>query len=201
MLFLDSDVGAEMIGDLVEERRTVVLGRMEKRVQHLFHAAVVVNEKCDRVSHAREPARVVPRRREHGSCFVRAGMTEAIGWLSSAVLLVTIGQQVFKQWHEGTSKGVSRWLFVGQMLASAGFTLYSWLVHNWVFVVTNALMLLSAILGYAIVLKHRRRERRRTGTGSAADEARDDPNQIGGRRRFGEVLFVACAEGDRAVLD
>ena len=85
-------------------------------------------------------------------------MTEAIGWLSSVVLVTTIGQQVYKQWHEGTSRGVSQWLFVGQMLASVGFALYSWQVRNWVFVVTNGLMLVSAILGYAIVLKHRRRE-------------------------------------------
>lgn len=87
-------------------------------------------------------------------------MTEAIGWLSSVVLVVTIGQQVYKQWHDGTSKGVSRWLFVGQMLASAGFTIYSWLVHNWVFVVTNGLMLASALVGFAIVMKHARREGR-----------------------------------------
>jgi uncharacterized protein with PQ loop repeat len=96
--------------------------------------------------------------RAHAACFVLAKMTEAIGWFSSLVLLLTIGQQVYKQWHEGTSKGVSRWLFAGQMLASAGFTLYSWLVHNWVFVVTNALMLVSALVGHAIVLRHRRRE-------------------------------------------
>lgn len=93
-------------------------------------------------------------------------MTEVIGWLSSAVLVVTIGQQVYKQWHDGTSKGVSRWLFVGQMFASAGFTLYSWLVHNWVFVVTNAIMLVSALVGYGIVLRHRRKE-----------ERREEPNQ------------------------
>jgi uncharacterized protein with PQ loop repeat len=94
-------------------------------------------------------------------------MTEAIGWLSSLVLLLTISQQVYKQWHEGTSKGVSRWLFVGQMIASAGFTIYSWLVHNWVFVVTNGLMLVSALVGYAIVLRHRRRE-------ATSDGERDD---------------------------
>jgi MtN3 and saliva related transmembrane protein len=86
-------------------------------------------------------------------------MTEAIGWLSSLVLVVTIGQQVYKQWHEGTSRGISQWLFVGQMLASAGFVFYSWRVHNWVFVVTNSVMLASAILGYLLVLKHKRRDR------------------------------------------
>lgn len=84
-------------------------------------------------------------------------MTEALGWLSSMVLLLTIGKQVHKQWKEGASEGVSRWLFVGQCVASSGFTLYSLLVHNWVFVVTNGLMLLSAIVGWVILLRNRRR--------------------------------------------
>ena len=88
---------------------------------------------------------------------------EIIGWISSFVLVLTIAEQVWKQWKTDTSQGVSRWLFIGQMLASAGFTVYSWLVHNWVFVVTNALMLCNAILGYLIVLRHRRRRQRREG--------------------------------------
>jgi MtN3 and saliva related transmembrane protein len=86
-------------------------------------------------------------------------MTEAIGWISSVILLMTIGKQVYKQWQEESSEGVSRWLFVGQVAASVGFTVYSWLVGNWVFVVTNFLMLLSALAGLAIVLRHRRRGR------------------------------------------
>jgi uncharacterized protein with PQ loop repeat len=84
---------------------------------------------------------------------------EAIGWISSLILVVTIGKQVFKQWHEDTSKGVSKWLFVGQISASLGFTIYSWFVRNWVFVVTNAVMLLNGIAGLLIVLRHRRRAR------------------------------------------
>ncbi len=87
-------------------------------------------------------------------------MTEVIGWFSSFVLVLTIGKQVHKQWKSGSSEGVSRWLFVGQITASTGFTLYSLLVRNWVFVVTNALLLLSAIVGVVIVVKHRRAERR-----------------------------------------
>ena len=86
-------------------------------------------------------------------------MVEAIGWASSAILLCTIGRQVLKQWREGTSEGVSTWLFVGQMAASAGFTIYSYLVKNWVFVVTNGLMVLNGLVGYLITLRHRRRER------------------------------------------
>ena len=86
-------------------------------------------------------------------------MTEAVGWVSSLILVLTIAKQVYKQWQEGSSEGVSKWLFVGQMAASLGFTVYSWLVNNWVFVVTNSLMLLNGLLGLLIVLHHRRRER------------------------------------------
>ncbi len=83
-------------------------------------------------------------------------MTHAIGWLSSLVLLLTIGTQIHRQWRERTSEGVSPWLFVGQMIASAGFSVYSALVHDWVFIVTNGLMLVSAAVGLGIVLHHRR---------------------------------------------
>lgn len=86
-------------------------------------------------------------------------MVDAIGWLSSAVLVLTLGQQVFKQWHDGTSKGVSTWLFVGQLAASIGFTIYSLLVRNWIFSVTNGLMVMNGLLGYAITIRHRRRGR------------------------------------------
>ncbi len=86
-------------------------------------------------------------------------MTEAVGWVSSLILVLTIAKQVYKQWQEGSSEGVSKWLFVGQMAASLGFTVYSWLVSNWVFVVTNAVMLVNGLLGLLIVIHHRRRER------------------------------------------
>ncbi|MBV9928752.1 MAG: hypothetical protein JOZ96_27300 [Acidobacteria bacterium] len=86
-------------------------------------------------------------------------LTEAVGWVSSVILVLTIAKQVYKQWQEGSSEGVSKWLFVGQMAASLGFTIYSWLVSNWVFVVTNSLMLVNGLLGLLIVLHHRRRER------------------------------------------
>ena len=87
--------------------------------------------------------------------------SEAIGWFSSFVLVLTIANQVYKQWKSGTSKGVSKWLFVGQITASTGFTIYSLMVDNWVFVVTNSLLLVSAVMGVVIVLKHRRAERRK----------------------------------------
>jgi MtN3 and saliva related transmembrane protein len=85
-------------------------------------------------------------------------LAEALGWFSSFVLVLTVGKQVYKQWQEGSSEGVSKWLFVGQMTASTGFTIYSLLVKNWVFVATNALMLVNGLLGYLIVMRHRRKK-------------------------------------------
>lgn len=87
-------------------------------------------------------------------------MTEVIGWISALILLATISRQIYKQWEEKSSEGVSKWLFIGQVAASTGFAVYSWLLENWVFVVTNVLMLLSALLGYAILMHNRRCERR-----------------------------------------
>jgi MtN3 and saliva related transmembrane protein len=84
-------------------------------------------------------------------------MTEALGWASSIVLLATIVQQIAKQWREGSARGVSKWLFVGQTSASLGFTIYSALLQNWVFTVTNALLLVSAIAGMVITFHAKRR--------------------------------------------
>ncbi|HZS04198.1 MAG TPA: hypothetical protein VFD58_05130 [Blastocatellia bacterium] len=83
-------------------------------------------------------------------------MTETIGWVSSVILLLTIGKQVYKQWQERTSEGISKWLFIGQIAASTGFTVYSWLLRNWIFVVTNFLMLLNALAGLGILVRNRR---------------------------------------------
>jgi uncharacterized protein with PQ loop repeat len=82
-------------------------------------------------------------------------MTELIGWMAATILLATMGRQVYTQWRDGTSQGVSKWLFRGQLAASLGFVIYSWLLGNWVFVVTNALMLLTAALGQCIYLSNK----------------------------------------------
>ena len=106
-----------------------------------------------------ESSRFIPKR---ASSFATRGnsksVTEAIGWISSFILVLTIAKQVYKQWQEGSSEGVSKWLFVGQISASVGFTVYSWLVENWVFVVTNAFMTLNGLAGLLIVFYHRRKE-------------------------------------------
>jgi uncharacterized protein with PQ loop repeat len=78
---------------------------------------------------------------------------DVIGWLASAVLLVTLVRQVHKQATEDRPSGVSHWLFAGQISASVGFVIYSWLVENWVFIVTNSLILLTAVVGQVVMIR------------------------------------------------
>jgi MtN3 and saliva related transmembrane protein len=85
---------------------------------------------------------------------------EPIGWLSSCVLLVTLVIQVRKQWREHTSRGLSPWLYVGQLLASTGFLVYSALVSDAVFVATNALLMVVNVSGLLLVRMHHKRASR-----------------------------------------
>lgn len=82
--------------------------------------------------------------------------TELIGWAASAILIATLARQVYTQWRERSVEGVSRWLFIGQLAASVGFTTYSWLVGNSVFVFTNSVLLLTAVIGQLIYRRNRR---------------------------------------------
>ena len=77
-------------------------------------------------------------------------MIEIIGWASSVILLLTLVKQVYKQWKDGTSEGISKWLFIGQLFASVGFTAYSYLVSNWVFTVTNGLLTINNVIGIVL---------------------------------------------------
>lgn len=55
-------------------------------------------------------------------------LENSLGWLSSAILLLTLLGQVRQQWLADNVQGVSPWLFFGQVLASLGFIIYSVLV-------------------------------------------------------------------------
>ena len=55
-------------------------------------------------------------------------MTEALAWACSLLLLGTLAQQAYKHWKEQRADGISKFLFVGQLSASIGFTIYSALV-------------------------------------------------------------------------
>lgn len=79
-----------------------------------------------------------------------------IGWGASAILIATLVRQVLTQWRTRTVEGVSHWLFIGQLCASIGFTIYSWMLDNPVFVFTNSVLLLTAIIGQLIYRRNKR---------------------------------------------
>jgi uncharacterized protein with PQ loop repeat len=85
-------------------------------------------------------------------------VSDVLGWGSSGVLILTLAIQLKKQWREKTSKGVSKWLFAGQVLAETGFVAYSILLKNWVFAATNILLLIENFIGLAITLHFKRQK-------------------------------------------
>jgi len=89
---------------------------------------------------------------------------DVIGWASACILVLTISRQVYTQYRTRSVAGVSKWLFVGQLSASVGFTIYSWLLDNWVFVVVNFSLFITAVVGQFIYLRNRRLAQR-TGSG------------------------------------
>lgn len=80
---------------------------------------------------------------------------DIVGWVASALLLATLIRQVWTQARDNEAKGVSKWLFIGQIAASILFVIYSLLVGNWVFVVSNICILITAIVGQILTAKNR----------------------------------------------
>ena len=83
-------------------------------------------------------------------------LTDVVGWISAFILAMTLSRQVYTQWRTRSCAGVSHWLFIGQLAASVGFVIYSWLVENWVFVVVNTFILFIAVVGQTIYLRNKR---------------------------------------------
>jgi MtN3 and saliva related transmembrane protein len=83
-------------------------------------------------------------------------VVDLIGWVSAAILVMTISRQVYTQWRTRSVDGVSKWLFIGQLTASAGFIAYSAMVDNWVFVFANFFIFLTAVAGQCVYLRNKR---------------------------------------------
>ncbi len=80
---------------------------------------------------------------------------EWLGWIAAAILVVTLGAQVRKNWIEKKMKGVNPLLYWGQASASLCFALYSLSIDAWVFVISNVLGLVSAMIGIYLLYRYR----------------------------------------------
>jgi Uncharacterized conserved protein len=85
-------------------------------------------------------------------------MEDLVGWAASLILLATLVRQIVKQAKDANSEGVSTWLFIGQATASVLFVVYSVMVGNTVFVVTNSCILVTALVGQWIHWRKRRKK-------------------------------------------
>lgn len=97
-------------------------------------------------------------------------MKDAIGWAASIVVLVTLVAQIVKQWKSDSSRGVSPWLFVGEIASALLFLWYAVTIHNAVYITTNTLMAIASCLGLGILIAHRRR-----GHGTSTKRGQDAP--------------------------
>jgi MtN3 and saliva related transmembrane protein len=95
-------------------------------------------------------------------------VSHLFGYAASVILLVTIATQIRNQWKHRTIEGVSPWLFVGQLAASIGFAIHSAIIASTLFVVTNVLLGVSAMVGMAMWLVLQRRNNRRQASPGAA---------------------------------
>lgn len=87
-----------------------------------------------------------------------------VGWGASTILFATLARQIWVQWREQSTEGLSKWLFVGQVATSIGFVWYSVLVANTLFIVTNSILAVTAVIGQCIYWRNKRLD---TKTGKA----------------------------------
>lgn len=83
-------------------------------------------------------------------------LAQIVGWSATLLLILTLGQQAWRQWNDPRCVAVPPLLFAGQCGASILFIVYSVLVGDPVFVAANALILLTALAGLVASWRQRR---------------------------------------------
>jgi len=72
---------------------------------------------------------------------------DMLGYAAGAVTAFTFLPQVVKTWKEKSAKDVSLWMFVIAFINEIMWLVYGIMIHNWVIILTNAVMLvMSAIM-------------------------------------------------------
>ncbi len=84
-------------------------------------------------------------------------MTDIIGWIGSGLVFMTISYQVWKQWQSKSTKGISPWLYAGQLVANVFLGTYSIIEETWVFFASNILVFLSSAVGLGIYIHHKKK--------------------------------------------
>lgn len=76
---------------------------------------------------------------------------DILGYAAGALTAFTFLPQVLKTWKEKSAKDVSLYMFIIAFVNEIMWLIYGVMIHNWVIILTNAVML--AMSGIMIMLK------------------------------------------------
>ena len=81
-------------------------------------------------------------------------MDELIGWGSAAILVPAFATQTYRQWCDRHKpvRTTALWFFILIVIGTGGQFVYSWLVHNWVYLVLNGVLLFNNLIGLGITI-------------------------------------------------
>lgn len=98
---------------------------------------------------------------------------DLVGWISSGLLIITFGSQTYMQW-KGESGKYTIIFFVSAILGTAGNLIYSWLVHNTVFTILNAALVVNNSVGLGLALAHQKRKKEEAKKGKEGQEGKGE---------------------------
>jgi hypothetical protein len=82
--------------------------------------------------------------------------SELIGWPAAAILFLRLSRQVYAQWRDGKSPGCLALAVRQAMRGISWFCVPFLAAGQWVFVITNAPILVTPVVGEFIYLRNRR---------------------------------------------
>ncbi len=82
---------------------------------------------------------------------------EILGFAAGAVTAFTFLPQVLKTWKEKSAKDVSLNMFLIAFINEIMWLVYGVMIHNWVIIVTNIVMLLMSSIMIALKMKYDQR--------------------------------------------
>lgn len=121
-------------------------------------------------------------------------MPEIIGWGSALILLPAFGLQTYRQWknrHEPVNLS-ALWFFVLVLIGTGGQVVYSWMVHNWVYLALNSALVINNGIGLGIAIQRWKSDEPAGTSHSPVDASR--------KKRVSAPSSAMHSETDRAGL-
>lgn len=79
---------------------------------------------------------------------------DILGYAAGALTAFTFLPQVIKTWKEKSAKDVSLYMFIIAFLNEIMWLVYGVMIHNWVIIATNAVMLVMSSIMISLKMKY-----------------------------------------------